>query len=54
MDLLCLFCFVFALPCERLFICALWSPAGTELISWLSFVVFYVDFPWLSWVRFVT
>ena len=48
-SVLCLLCL-----CERLFICALWSPAGNELISWLSFVVFYVDFPLLSWVRFGT
>ena len=34
MDLLCFFCL-----CERLFICALWSPAGKGLTSWLSFVV---------------
>ena len=25
--------------CERLFMCALWSPAGKGLTSWLSFVV---------------
>ena len=34
-----LFCLVFALFCTRLFICALWSPAGKGLTSWLSFVV---------------
>ena len=40
MDLLC-FCSVFCLLClcARLFICALWSPAGKGLTSWLSFVV---------------
>ena len=40
MDLLC-FCSVLCLLClcARLFICALWSPAGKELTSWLSFVV---------------
>ena len=40
MDLLC-FCSVLCLLwlCARLFICALWSPAGKGLISWLSFVV---------------
>ena len=40
MDLLC-FCSVFSLLClcARLFICALWSPAGKGLTSWLSFVV---------------
>ena len=30
---------VFAMFCARLFICALWSPAGKGLTSWLSFVV---------------
>ena len=40
MDLLC-FCSVLCLLClcSRLFICALWSPAGKGLTSWLSFVV---------------
>ena len=40
MDLLC-FCSVLCLVClcARLFICALWSPAGKGLTSWLSFVV---------------
>ena len=39
-DLLC-FCSVLCLLClcERLFICALWSPAGKGLTSWLSIVV---------------
>ena len=40
--------------CERLFICALWSPAGKGLTSWLSFVVSnceFVTFPSVSWVR---
>ena len=38
MDLLWVFfCFVFAIClCARLFICALWSPAGKGLTSWLS------------------
>ena len=31
-----LFCLVFAMFCARLFICALWSPAGKGLTSWLS------------------
>ena len=34
--------------CARLFICALWSPAGKGLTSWLSFVVSnreFVTFP---------
>ena len=34
-----LFCLVFAMICVRLFICALWSPSGKGLTSWLSFVV---------------
>ena len=40
MDLLC-FCSVLCLLClcARLFICALWSPAGKGLTSCLSFVV---------------
>ena len=40
--------------CARLFICALWSPAGKRVTSWLSFVVSYcefVTFPLVSWVR---
>ena len=40
--------------CVRLFICALWSPAGKGLTSWLSFVVSYcefVTFDRISWVR---
>ena len=46
---LCLLCL-----CKRLFICALWSPAGKGLTSWLSFVVSnceVVTFPLVSWVR---
>ena len=53
MDLLC-FCSVFCLLClcAHLFICALWSPAGKRLTSWLSFVVSTVSlslshlYPW--------
>ena len=44
--LLCLF--------ARLFICALWLPAGKELTSWLLSVVSnceFVTFPLVSWVR---
>ena len=53
-DLLC-FCSVLCLLClcARLFICALWSPAGKGLTSWLSFVVSnceFVTFPLVSWV----
>ena len=55
MDLLC-FCSVLCLLCRCVgqFICALWSPAGKELTSWLSFVMFnceFVTFPLVSWVR---
>ena len=49
LSVLCLLCL-----CTRLFICALWSPAGKGLTSWLSFVVFYcecVTFPLVSWVK---
>ena len=54
MDLLC-FCSVLCLLClcARLFICALWSPAGKGLTSWLSFVVSnceFVTFPLVSLV----
>ena len=50
------FCFVLCLLClcARLFICALWSPAGKGLTSWISFVVSnceFVTFPLVSWVR---
>ena len=40
--------------CARLFICALWSPAGKGLTSWLSFVVSnseFITFPLVTWVR---
>ena len=44
---------VLCLPrlCVRLFLCALRSPAGKGLTSWLSFVVFnheFVTFPLVS------
>ena len=48
-SVLCLVCL-----CVRLFICALWSPAGKGLTSSLSFVVSnceFVTFPLASWVR---
>ena len=57
MDLLCFFCLVFAMHlCESVYtnVCALWSPAGKGLTSWLSFVVSnydFVTFPLVSWVR---
>ena len=40
--------------CACLYICALWSPAGKGLTSWLSFVVSkceFVTFPLVAWVR---
>ena len=39
MDHLCYFCLVFVML-SRLFIAALWSPAGKELIYWFYFVMF--------------
>ena len=39
MDHLCYLCLVFFML-SRLFIAALWSPAGKGLISWLLFVMF--------------
>ena len=41
---LCLLCL-----CARLFICALWSPAGKGLTSWLSFVVSAVSLSLSHW-----
>ena len=46
-DHLCYLCLVFVML-SRLFIAALWSPAGKGLTSWLSFVIFncvFVAFP---------
>ena len=48
-SVLCLLCL-----CARLFICALWSPAGKGLTSWFSFVVSnceFVTFPLVFKVR---
>ena len=45
----CLLCFR-----ARLFFDGLWSPAGKEMTSWLSFVMSnseFVTFPLISWVR---
>ena len=46
-DLLALVCDVQL--CARLFICALWSPAGKGLTSWLSFVVSSVSLSLSHW-----
>ena len=43
-SVLCLLCL-----CARLFICALWSPAGKGLTSWLSFVVFTLSLSLSHW-----
>ena len=50
MDLLC-FCSVFCLLClcVRLFICALWSPAGKGLTSLLFFAVSAVSLSLSHW-----
>ena len=50
MDLL-FFCSVLCLLClcAHLFICALWSPAGKGLTSWLSFVVSTVSLSLSHW-----
>ena len=40
---------LFAVFCARLFICALWSPAGKGLTSWLSFVVSSVSLSLSHW-----
>ena len=48
------FCLVLLCFHVRLFIDALWSPAGKRLISWLLFVMpnwEVVTFPWVSWAR---
>ena len=42
------FCLVLLCLCARQFICALWSLAGKELNSWLSFVV-SVSFSLSDW-----
>ena len=59
--LLCVICVVSFLCLlffrVRLFVSALWSPAGRGLASWLSFVVSgceWVPFPLMSLVRCVT
>ena len=55
MDLLCFFSVLCLLClCAHLFICALWSPVGKVLTSWLSFFVYnfeLVTLPLVSWVR---
>ena len=53
MDHLCYLCLVIVMHL-RLFIAALWSPAGKGLTSWLLFVMFIVVLLLshvVSWVR---
>ena len=53
MDHLCYLCFVFFML-SRLFIAALWSPAGKGLTSWLLIVILSVFLSLsyvVSWVR---
>ena len=54
MDHLCYFFLVLLYFHARLFVDALWSPAGKWLISWLSFVMSDCDvvtFPLVFWVK---
>ena len=54
MDHFWYFCLVLLCFYVRLFIDAMWSPAGKGLTSWLSFVMSNcedVTFPLVSWVR---
>ena len=54
MDYLCYFCLVLLCFHARLFVDALWSPAGKGLTSWLSFVMSNCDdgtFPLVFWVK---
>ena len=44
-----LFCLCLLCLCACLFICALWSPAGKGLTSWLSFVVSAVSLSRSHW-----
>ena len=53
-DHLCYFWLCFLYSRECLIIVALWSPAGKELTSWLSFVKLnceFVTLPLVSWVK---
>ena len=54
MDHLCYFCLVLLYFHVRLFVDALWSPAGIGMTSWLSIVMSNCDvvtFPLVSSVR---
>ena len=49
MDLLCLYLLCMLCLCERVCICALWSPVGKGLTSWLSFVASNCEFVTFHW-----
>ena len=49
MDHLCYFCLVLLYFHARLFVDALWSPTGTGLNSWLSFVMLIVTLSLSHW-----
>ena len=49
MDLLCFSVLCLLCLCARLFICALWSPAGKGLTSLLSIVVSNCEFVTFHW-----
>ena len=49
MDRLCFSVLCLLYLCARLFIWALWSPAGKGMTSWLSFVVSYSEFVIFHW-----
>ena len=49
MDLVCFSVLCLLCLCGRLFKCALWSPAGKGLASWLSFVVSNCEFVTSHW-----
>ena len=53
MDHLYYFCLVLLCFHARMFVDALWSPAGKGLTPWLLFVMSNCDvtFPLVSWVR---
>ena len=54
MDHFCYFCLGWLCFHARLFVDALWSPAGKWQASWLSVVMSICDvvtFPLVSWVR---
>ena len=53
MDLLCFSVLCVLCICMCLFICALWSPAGKGLTSWLPFVVSSCEFVTLGQVWYL-